>query len=73
VLLLVIGLIGVGLLAMMLRTPREAPPSIMQPPDAGTPPTDKPSGPTPVEPLRRPTAAPEPEPPGKNRAGGSHG
>ena len=70
VLLLVIGLIGVGLLAMMLRAPREAPPSIMQPP----PPTgDKPTGPTPVEPIRRPSAAPEPPPPGKNRAGGSHG
>jgi hypothetical protein len=74
VLLLVIGLIGVGLLAMMLRTPREVPASIMQPPDAAVPPpTDKPSGPTPVEPLRRPSAAPEPPPPGKNRAGGSHG
>jgi hypothetical protein len=74
VLLLVIGLIGVGLLAMMLRTPREVPASIMQPPDAVPPPPgDKPSGPTPVEPLRRPSAAPEPPPPGKNRAGGSHG
>ncbi len=71
VLLLVIGLIGVGLLAMMLRTPREAPASIMEPPS--TPPGDKPSGPTPVEPIRRPSAAPEPPPPGKNRAGGSHG
>jgi len=73
VLLLVIGLIGVGLLAMMLRAPREVPPSIMQSPDAVPPPGDKPTGPTPVEPLRRPSAAPEPPPPGKNRAGGSHG
>jgi hypothetical protein len=73
ILLLVIGLIGVGLLAMMLRAPREVPSSIMQPPDAVPPPGDKPTGPTPVEPLRRPQAAPEPPPPGKNRAGGSHG
>lgn len=73
ILLLVIGLIGVGLLAMMLRTPREVPTSIMQPPNTVPPTGDKPSGPTPVEPLRRPSAAPEPPPPGKNRAGGSHG
>ncbi|MDP9192936.1 MAG: hypothetical protein M3P06_14640 [Acidobacteriota bacterium] len=73
-LLLVIGLLGAGLLAMLLRAPREAPPSIMHPPNVVPPPTgDNPSGPTPVEPLRRPSAAPEPPPPGKNRAGGSHG
>lgn len=70
VLLLVIGLIGVGLLAMMLRAPREVPPSIMQPPPSTD---DKPTGPTPVEPIRRPSAAPDTPPPGKNRAGGSHG
>jgi hypothetical protein len=74
ILLLVIGMIGVGLLAMMLRAPREVPTSIMQPPPNAVPPPtgDKPSGPTPVEPLRRPSAAPEP-PSEKNRASGSHG
>jgi hypothetical protein len=77
VLLLVIGLIGVGLLAMMLRTPKEVPTSILPPNNAVPPPTgDKPSGPTPVEPLRRPSGVvpSPPQPPNeKNRASGSHG
>jgi hypothetical protein len=64
VLLLVIGLFGIGILAMMLRAPRELPPSIMAPPDK-------------VEPLRRPTPAPTqtgpPQSETTNRATGSHG
>ena len=79
ILLLVIGLVGVGLLAMMLRAPREVPTSIMPTPSNGPGgdkgPGEKASGPVPVEPLRRPSAAPPPPPPPpeKNRAGGSHG
>jgi hypothetical protein len=67
--LLLIGILGIGVLAMMLRTPSELPASIM------TPPADTAAPPPPVEPLRRPTAATPPPPPaaGKNRAGGSHG
>jgi hypothetical protein len=67
--LLLIGILGIGILAMMLRTPSELPASIM------TPPADTPAPPPPVEPLRRPTAVTPPPPPaaGKNRAGGSHG
>jgi hypothetical protein len=52
ILLLVMGLVGIGLLAVMMRTPREAQPmSIIQPPAP-----EKPAAP--VEPLRRPTPAP---------------
>ncbi len=67
--LLLIGILGIGILAMMLRTPSELPASIM------TPPADTAAPPPPVEPLRRPTAVTPPPPPaaGKNRAGGSHG
>lgn len=71
ILLLVIGLIGVGLLALILRTPREAQPtSILQPPAAppATPTEVKPSAS--VEPLRRPASKGDPE---KPRATGSHG
>ncbi|HEV7767256.1 MAG TPA: hypothetical protein VGQ76_19800 [Thermoanaerobaculia bacterium] len=67
ILLLVIGLIGIGLLAMMLRTPREVQPTSIMPP------ADNTVTPPPVEPIRRPSAAPPPPPPGKNRASGSHG
>jgi len=66
--LLLVGIVGIGILAMMLRAPRELPASIMTPPAETTPP--------PVEPIRRPSAAtPLPQPPttGKNRASGSHG
>lgn len=43
ILLLVIGIIGIGLLAVMLRTPKETSmPSILQPP--AVPPAEKPSG-----------------------------
>jgi hypothetical protein len=68
ILLLVIGLIGIGLLAMMLRTPREVQPTSILP-------TENRVTPPPVEPIRRPRAAP-PQPqqqtPEKNRATGSH-
>jgi hypothetical protein len=63
--LLLIGIVGIGILAMMLRTPREAPQSLMAPPAETTPP--------PVEPLKRPTAAPQPPSNAKNRANGSRG
>lgn len=66
--LLLVGIFGIGILALMLRTPREVPASIMAPP---------------VEPIKRPSAVPPPEQPQqtppptpaneKNRAGGSHG
>jgi hypothetical protein len=65
ILLLVIGLVGIGILAMMLRAPREEQPTSIIPTQTTVPPP-------PVEPLRRPSAAPEP-PGGKNRASGSHG
>jgi hypothetical protein len=49
--LLVMGLIGVGLLALMMRTPRESQPmTIITPAEP-----EKPAAP--VEPLRRPNAA----------------
>jgi hypothetical protein len=63
ILLLVIGLIGVGLLAVILRTPREAQPtSILQPP----PPADASKPAASVEPIRRPADE-------KSRATGSRG
>ena len=58
ILLLIIGLIGIGLLAVILRTPREEPIKIVQTPQ---PPAN-------VEPLRK-TPAPNP-PPGDHRAAG---
>jgi hypothetical protein len=57
ILLLVLGLIGVGLLAVIFRTPKEE----IEPQAAA---------PTNVEPIRKP-AAPEAE--AKTRATGSHG
>ncbi|HYC61073.1 MAG TPA: hypothetical protein VEK79_16050 [Thermoanaerobaculia bacterium] len=61
ILLLVIGLIGIGILAMMLRAPRDEPPVTILP----------------AQPITRPSAAPPPPPApqesGKNRATGSHG
>jgi hypothetical protein len=72
ILLLVIGLIGIGLLAVMLRTPKESQPQTII----------KPAEPAPAqtaaaaEPLRRPTPAPKPVEPAasdSNRATGSHG
>lgn len=60
VLLLIIGLIGIGLLAVILRTPREAPPAkIIQP----QPPAN-------VEPMRKPDAKPDSKTPGDHRAAG---
>jgi hypothetical protein len=76
IVLLIIGIVGIGLLAMMLRTPRELPPSIMTPdaPPAAVPPPAADQSSAPVEPLRRPSAAPQPQAPsGKNRANGSRG
>jgi hypothetical protein len=58
ILLLVMGLVGIGLLAVMLRTPRESQSMSIMPPA----PPEKP--PAPVEPLRRPDAP---------RKTGSHG
>jgi hypothetical protein len=71
ILLIVIGLLGVGLLAVMFRTPQETLPPIIN-----VKPEEKPAAP--VEPLRRPDEPlrrPEgPQPVGKkNRATGSHG
>lgn len=64
-LLIVIGLLGVGLLAVMFKTPQETlPPIINVKPAKEEPPV------TPVEPLRRPEGSPRA---GKNRASGSHG
>jgi hypothetical protein len=67
-LLLVIGIIGIGLLAVMLRTPREAGPvSILK--------TQEPAAPTEApkpEPLRRAPAEPQ-EGEKTTRATGSHG
>jgi hypothetical protein len=64
--LLLIGILGIGVLAMMMRAPREALPSLLAPPAA-----------PPVEPIRRPSAVlpttPPPAPTEKNRASGSHG
>ncbi|HEX2059607.1 MAG TPA: hypothetical protein VHK90_02600 [Thermoanaerobaculia bacterium] len=60
ILLLVIGLVGIGLLAVMLRTPQET-----MPPVIDTKPV------APVEPIRKPSTPPtSPETP---RATGSHG
>lgn len=59
ILLLIIGLIGIGLLAVILRTPREVPIQIVQTPQQ--PPAN-------VEPLRK-TSTPAP-PPGDHRAAG---
>jgi hypothetical protein len=73
ILLLVIGLIGIGLLAVMLRTPRESQPqTIIKPADAAAQHNAA------AEPLRRPTPAPAPKPvdpaaSDSNRATGSHG
>lgn len=65
-LLLIIGLIGIGVLAVMLRTPGETPQVTILKPDA----PEKPVAPAaPVEPLRRPAAPAAEEP----RATGSHG
>lgn len=58
VLLVIIGLIGIGLLAVILRTPREEPLQVVQ----------KPSN---VEPLRKPAAPPAAA--DGTRATGSHG
>jgi hypothetical protein len=67
ILLLVVGLIGVGLLAVILRTPREATPtSIIQPQAA---PPAEPEVNAPVESIRRPGSGDSPKP----RATGSHG
>jgi len=64
-LLLVIGIIGIGLLAVMLRTPRESGPvSILTP--------QQPEKPAPVEPLRKAPVEPQ-EGEKKTRATGSHG
>ncbi len=57
ILLMIIGLIGVGLLALILRTPREEPLTVMQHPHVNN-----------VEPLRKPQATA-----GETRATGSHG
>jgi hypothetical protein len=64
ILLIVIGLLGVGLLAVMFRTPQET----TLPPIINVKPEEKPAAP--VEPLRRPEG---PQPAPKNRATGSHG
>ena len=56
ILLMIIGLIGVGLLALVLRTPREEPMTVMQHPVNN------------VEPLRK---APAPKPPDEPRASGT--
>jgi hypothetical protein len=64
ILLIIIGLLGVGLLAVMFRTPQETLPPIID-----VKPEQKPAAP--VEPLRRPEG---PQPVGKkNRANGSRG
>ena len=64
ILLIVIGLLGVGLLAVMFRTPQDT----TLPPIINVKPEEKPAAP--VEPLRRPEG---PQPAPKNRATGSHG
>jgi len=63
-LLIVIGLLGVGLLAVMFRTPQQTMPPIID-----VKPQEKPAAP--VEPLKRPEAPQQPA--AKNRATGSHG
>jgi hypothetical protein len=77
ILLLILGVVGIGLLALMLRASDEKKPvSILQKEPLA--PADKPV--TPFDPLKRPAApgpqaAATPEPPKgeKNRATGSHG
>jgi hypothetical protein len=67
-LLIVIGLLGIGLLAVMFRAPKEhLPPSIIRQPPATV--DEKPVAP--VEPLKRPEGPQRAS--GKNRASGSHG
>jgi hypothetical protein len=67
-LLIVIGLLGIGLLAVMFRAPRESLPApAAQQPVARV--DDKPVAP--VEPLKRPEGPQRAS--GKNRASGSHG
>jgi hypothetical protein len=66
ILLIVIGLLGIGLLAVMFRTPKETPSVVRQP----APKVDeKPVAP--VEPLKRPEGPQRAS--GKNRASGSRG
>jgi hypothetical protein len=65
ILLLVIGLVGIGILAMMLRAPREEQAASIMPPQTTVPPP-------PVEPFRGQSASSQPRS-GKNRASGSHG
>ena len=65
--LLLIGIFGIGILALMLRTPREVPASIMAPP------VHPPAPNATVEPLKRPAAVPPRTTTEKNRASGSHG
>ena len=65
--LLLLGIFGIGILALMLRTPRELPPSIMAPP---VEPIKRPSAVPPASPTPQPTPTPKTE---KNRASGSHG
>lgn len=67
-LLLVIGLIGFGVLALILRTPKEVPTSILPPADGTKPPA-------PVEPFRKTPApgSPKSEDSTKPRATGSRG
>jgi hypothetical protein len=58
ILLVIVGLIGIGLLAVILRTPREEPMTIIKPdPVANN-----------IEPMRKPQAAPPP--PTDTRAAG---
>jgi hypothetical protein len=68
-LLLVIGLIGIGLLALILRTPKEAVPTTILASNAAG--ANKP--PAPVEPIRRTPAPDSPKGAEKPRATGSHG
>lgn len=72
-LLLIIGLLGLGVLAALLRAPKEVPSSILGPP------AEKPMDKN-VEPIRKPAAAPQPPvaPPAaqtkpESRANGSRG
>jgi hypothetical protein len=67
--LIVIGLLGIGLLAVMFRAPKETLPSTIAQPPAAKPADDKPVAP--VEPLKRPEGPQRVS--GKNRANGSRG
>ncbi len=69
ILLVVIGLIGIGLLALILRTPKETMPATILTPTPTV--ADKP--PAPVEPIRRTPAPDSPKGAEKPRATGSHG